>query len=281
MIREIVWKEWRENRWKYVTLWLVFNAPVVLLTLALAFIRGARLPFADLTDKTVLKYLPLALGESYLIATLFLLATALVAIATFLPDVGNKVFFVFEQPLSRRQYVAAKLLNGWAHVALAVCSAILLAPAAVYAMMLIGGRVTLAGSGPIFSAIFGAAARALLWCSLVSLIVFTACAWIAMLARRWWLAFTCSIVFLALFGKFVLVDSPFFSGDDFFNMVAGDKTMSVSANCCNGPWLNVTDTFPMPTAFAPWRWLPILTATVLIALFSFGLAAVYERKELK
>ena len=281
MIRAIVWKEWRENRWKYITLWLVFNAPILLLALALALIPGARMPFADLTNRTIMKYLPLALGESYLVATGFLLATALVAIATFLPDVTEKVFFLFEQPLSRRQYVGAKLLNGWVHVALAVCCAILLAPAAVYAMMLIGGRVTLSGTGAVFVAIFGAAARALAWCSLVSLIVFTGSALIAVLVRRWWLAFTCSLVFLVLFGRFVLGKSPFFSGDDFFNMIAGDKTMSVSANCCNGAWLNVTDTFPMPTAFAPWHWLPVLSATALIAIFSVGLALVYGRRELK
>lgn len=42
MIRAMIWKEWRENRWKYVTLWVVFNLPMLILALSLAFSRGAR-----------------------------------------------------------------------------------------------------------------------------------------------------------------------------------------------------------------------------------------------
>ena len=58
---------------------------------------------------------------------------------------------------------------------------------------------------------------------------------------------------------------------------------SVSANLGTGTtqWLTVSDVFPMPTAFAPWKWLPFLTSTLLIGLFSVGIALVYERKELK
>jgi ABC-type transport system involved in multi-copper enzyme maturation permease subunit len=286
MIRELIWKEWRENRWKYATLWLVFNAPVLILTLLIGLIPMTRMPFADLSDKTVMKYLPLPLGEGFLVTSIFLLATAFVAVATFRPEIEDKaVFFLFEQPVSRRRYVAAKLLNGACHVTLAVCFAILLAPAVVYALMLISGKVTLAGSAVAFGGIMGAAARAMLWCSLVSLVAFTGSALISTLVPRWWLATVCAILFILLFGYYVHGDNRFFAGGDFFDFTptTAGKSMSVSANLGTGTtqWLTVSDVFPMPTTFAPWKWLPVLTGTLLIALFSAGVAVAYDRKELK
>ena len=283
MIREIVWKEWRENRWKYVSLWLVFNAPLLILALALALSHTARLPFADLDNHSMMKYLPLALGESFMVTSIFLLVTALVAVATVLPELDFKLFFVFEQGVPRRRYVFAKLLNAALHVALAVCFAILLAPAAVYGMMLMGGKVTLAGSGSAFSAVMAAAARTLPLCCLLSLAAFVGSALIAVLVRRWWVAMACATLFVLSFGYIAWGENPFFKMDDFFEAVAPGKTMSVSAGFGNGgsPWLKVSDVFPMPTGFALWHWQPTVTTVVLIVLFSLGLAAVYQRKELK
>jgi ABC-type transport system involved in multi-copper enzyme maturation permease subunit len=284
MIRKLLWKEWRENRWKYATLWLVFNAPILILAAVIGLFPVSRTPFADLTDRTVMKYLPLPLGEGFLVVSIFLLATAFVAAATFRPEVENQtVFFMFEQPVSRRRYVAAKLLISLCHLALAVCVAILLAPAAAYAMMLIGGKVTLAGTIPAFRATIGAAARATLLCSLISLVAFTGSALIAALMPRWWLTTVCAILFILLFGYVVQGDNPFFAGNGFFDFASSldGGTMSVSAGFGSAQWLNVSGPFPMPTTFAPWRPLPVLASTLLLALFSFGLAVVYERKELK
>ncbi len=151
--------------------------------------------------------------------------------------------------------------------------------------MLISGKVTLAGSAVAFGAIMRAAARALPWCSLVSLVAFTGSALISTLVPRWWLATLCAILFLVLFGYCLNADSRFFAGDEFFDFAPtiGEKTMSVSAGFGTGTtqWLTVSDVFPMPTTFAPWKWLPVLTVTLLIALFSAGVAVVYDRKELK
>jgi hypothetical protein len=276
MMREIIWKEWRENRWKYVSLWLVFNAPILILSLFLALSHTARAPFEDLTNRTVMKYLPLAIGESYLVITIFLLATALVAVATFLPELQHSIFFVFEQPLSRRRYAGIKLLNGAGHVALAACAAVLLAPAAAYGWMLAGGKITVAGSGAAFGAVMAAAARALPICCVLSLAAFTGSALIAVLLRRWWLAVGGAALFAILFERFA-----FLGLDDFFDMMAPGKSMSVSVNSGTPKWLNVTDTFPMPTQFAPWHSTTALVSIALIAVFSIGLAVIYDRKELQ
>lgn len=283
MIRKLIWKEWRENRWKYATLWFVFNAPLLILALCLAFFPGSRVAFADLSDRTVMKYLPITLGESFLVATIFLLATALVAVAAFRPPADQSMFFLFEQPLSRRRYAAARIFNGAVQVAIAVCVAILLAPAGIYAMMLISGKVTLAGSGASFLAILGIASRALLWCSLIASAVFAGSALISALLPRWWMAAVCASAFLLLFGNYIHRDQSIFGGGEFFDIFPNveGKTFNVSASSGTPQWLTVSDVLPMPTTFAPWKALPLLASTLVILLFSTGLAVVYDRKELK
>ncbi|HTS61232.1 MAG TPA: hypothetical protein VMH28_04365 [Candidatus Acidoferrales bacterium] len=284
MIRELLWKEWRENRWKYATLWLVFNAPILILMLAIGTLPGARDPFGDLSDRMVMKYLPLTLGEGFLVASLFLLATSMVAVAVFRPDSADKaMFFVFEQPVSRRKYLTTKLLYGACQVALAVCFAVLFAPAAAYAMMLMSGKATLAGSGAMFGAILGAAARCILWCTLVSVAAFLGAALISALVRRWWLAAICAIGFVVLFGAYVFRDNSLFGGGEFFDIVptVEGKTFSVSVNFPTSHWLTVSDILPMPTGFGPSKVVPLAAGAALIVLFSTGLAWVYERKELK
>jgi hypothetical protein len=283
MIRKLIWKEWRENRWKYAALWLVFNSPLLIMALVIAFVPASRTAFADLSDRTVMKYLPLALGESFLVVSIFFLATALVAVAAFRPPADQSMFFIFEQPISRRRYAAARILNGAVHVALAVCVALLLAPAGIYALMLISGKVTLAGSGGTFLAILGAAARALLWCSLISIAVFAGSALISAVLPRWWMAAVCAIGFILLFGTYIHRDNSLFGGSEFlqwFPDVEG-KSYNISANSGSPQWLTVSDVLPMPTTFARWKTLPLVASTALIVLFSAGVATVYQRKELK
>jgi len=207
MIGAIIWKEWREHRAKYFAYWLALNAPILPVALAVGISKAARTPFADLSDSTVLKYLPLALGEPVLVATAFLLVTGFLAVATFSPEIEDgSLFFVYEQPLSRRRYVAMKLLLGGFHVVLAACFATLLATVTAYAMMLLSGKVTLAGSSGAFHAVMAASARAAIWCSLISLIVFTGSALVSALAPRWWMAaagsLVITVVLLAVGGDF-------------------------------------------------------------------------------
>jgi hypothetical protein len=283
MIRKLIWKEWRENRWKYAALWLVFNSPLLILALVLAFVPASRGAFADLSDRTVMKYLPLTLGETFLVASIFFLATALVAVSAFRPPADYSMFFVFEQPISRRRYAAIRVLNGAAHVALAVCISILLAPAGIYGMMLISGKVTLAGSGGTFLAMLSTAVRALLWCSLLSIVVFAGSALISAVLPRWWMAAVCAVAFILLFGTYVHRDNSLFGGSEFlqwFPDVEG-KTYNISANSGTAQWLTVSDVLPMPTIFGRWKTIPLVASTALIILFSAGVATVYQRKELK
>jgi hypothetical protein len=280
MIRALIWKEWHEHRAKYVFYWVVLNAPILVVALAVGISAGARTPFAGLSNATVLKYLPLALLEPLLLATLFLLVTGYLAVATFFPEIEDRtLLFVSEQPLSRQRYVAMKLSIGGLHVVLAVCFATLFAMVAAYAMMLLSGKVTMAGSAGAFSALLAAAARAAVWSSLISLIVLTGSALAAALAPRWWLAAAGSVGITILLFAF---------GSDFFNftpdMRDGDP-MSISMGFSSGSaqWVTLSRELHLSeiATFAQWRALPPLVAVLLTAAFSVAIAQIYGRKEIR
>jgi len=284
MIRGILLKEWKENRRKYAALWLAYNTPAIALALLLGLAPGTRATFADLGNATVMKYLPLTLGESWLICTVLLLATALAAVAAFRPEAADRgMFFVFEQPVSRKLYAATAVLGGGVAVAAAVSCAILLAPAVAYAMMLISGKITFAGSAAAFGLVLRTAARGLLWCSLVSMAAFAGSALISTVSKRWWLAAPGAIALVVLLGSAVHADNHIFGGGDFFDFVPAPDgtTYSVSVNFPDRQWVKVSSVLPPPASYAPFRPLSLLLAAALIAAFTTGVAVLYERKELK
>lgn len=289
MIRQIAWKEWRENRGKYAALWLVFNLPIVGIALMLALSRASRTPFADLSNQTFMKYLPLPLWVAPTTITIFLFMTGYVGVAMFLPEAEDRsMFFLFEQPMARWRYAAAKLGTGGAQVALAVVAASLLAPVVCYGGMLASGKVTVAASGAAFGVVMAAALRAGLWCALVSVAVFAGCALIGSVVPRWWLATICGLLFVLGFAIAASGNNRFFNGDGFFDLfsnVTTEGTTTVSAGFGNqyadGHWLTVTGPLPLPTEFAHWHLLPTLTPISLICLFTAGVAWVFQRKELK
>jgi len=83
MIRAILWKEWHEHRSRFLSYWLILNVPILIVVLTIASGKGARGPFAELSNATVLKYLPLSLLESFLLDTVFLVAAGYLAVAIF------------------------------------------------------------------------------------------------------------------------------------------------------------------------------------------------------
>jgi ABC-type transport system involved in multi-copper enzyme maturation permease subunit len=280
MIRAIIWKDWRENRAKYAAYWLAFNAPILLVAVAVGLSAAARTPFADLSDSTVLKYLPLTLGEPVLLATAFLLVTGFLGVAAFRQEIeDSSLFFVFEQPLSRQRYVAMKVLIGGIHVALAACFATLFATAAAYAMMLLSGKVTWAGSVEAFYAVFAASARAVVWCSLISLIVFTGSALVSSLASRWWMAAAGSVAIAVLL---VAVGGDFFS---FTADIPDGDPMSIGMGFSSGSaqWVTVSRALHLSevNSFAHWRALPLLVAVLVTLAFFAAMPPIYARKDLK
>jgi hypothetical protein len=279
MIRAILRKEWQEHRSKYLGYWVALNVPVVLLALGVAFTQTGRVPFADLTNALTLKYLPLSLTEGMLVVTIFLILSGYLAVATFSPEIDDRsLFFVYEQPLARKTYLAIKLLNGACHVVLATCFAILLMPAASYVMMLLSGKVTVAGSGAAFGLVMAAAGRIAVWCSLISLGAFTGSALISALMPRWWLAALSSVALTVLFIGWATDHFSFLP-----DMPDDSMSVGVGFGSGNAPWITISRAFKPAeiNAIAQWWPSPLMMIVLAIIVFSAATAFLYERKELK
>lgn len=282
MIRAILWKEWRENRWKYATFWLILNAPTLLLVIALAFSTTARTPFSDLSNAMAPKYLAIMLlAVSGLIFTVFQLLNGFLAVATFGPELEDKsLFFIYEQPVSRSRYFATKFMIGACQMILAVGFAILLGPVAVYGVMLASGKVTLAGSAGTLAIAMAAALRAAVWCSLVSLMVFAACTLLTALLSRFWIALAGSVVLIVVFGLLPVSDFFDFIKPMFDAIPDGTSSISVSFGTDRAHWLTVVGSPPIGS-FAPWKALPLMTAMLLTTVLAAATGFLYSRRELK
>jgi hypothetical protein len=279
MIRAIASKEWHEQRSKYIGYWATMNVPFLVIAVAVAISSYARLPFADLSNKNILKHLPLALAEPALLVTIFLLMTGYFAVATCSPENEDRsLFFIFELPVSRIRYTITKLLIGGIFVVAAVWFATLLPPAGAYGMMLASGKVTWSGSSAAFWAVMAAAVRLAAWCSVISLGVFASSALVAALIPRWWLAALASIA--VTIGLFVATGNFFdFSAD---MPEQNNLSVNVSWGSNPGPWVGISRAleFKEINSLGRLHWQPLLSAVAFSALLMAAIAWIYQRKEL-
>jgi hypothetical protein len=140
-------------------------------------------------------------------------------------------------------------------------------------MMLMGGKVTIAGSGAVFGTVMAATARASGWCALVSVAAFAGAALIGSLVPRWWPATIGGFLF-------VLAVLNYLPGEEIFDLGAGDS-YGVAANFGSANWLTVTGNLRSPGAFGHWHLVPTVIPIAMICLFAAGVAWAFERKELK
>ena len=146
-----------------------------------------------------------------------------------------------------------------------------------------GATLTVAASGVDFGTVILAAARAGLWCALVSAAAYAGCALIGSAVPRWWLATPAVFGFILLLANLAMGDNRFFNGEGFFDLGLdeGPGTQNISASFGTWNWLTVSGNFAPPKHFGNWHVLPALTPIVLLCLFAAGTAWVFERKELK
>jgi ABC-type transport system involved in multi-copper enzyme maturation permease subunit len=276
MIRAAFWKEWREHRLKYGAYWLALNLPILIPALCIALNKGARAPFADLSNATSMKYLGLAMvAECFAVVTIFMLATGFLAAATFSPEQEDRsVFFLFEQPVERWRYPACKLLHGLLQIGAAIVFAVLFAPFLGWLLMLAGGKVTFAGSIGTMQTVLIAGLRGALACWLVSAIIFAACGLITSIWPRWWIA-TVGVVLLVI--AFWTTVWSFFDliSPSFENMENGSVGLSSGS-----PWITITHALPL-SAFPAWKLLPLATALAALAILGGVSNWIISRRELK
>jgi ABC-type transport system involved in multi-copper enzyme maturation permease subunit len=277
MIRATFWKEWREHRLKYGAYWLALNLPILIVAICVAVNKGARAPFADLSDATAMKYLGLAMvAECYAVLTVFMVVTGFLAAATFSPEQEDRsVFFLFEQPVERWKYPACKLLHGLLQIGAAIAFAVLFAPLLGWLLMLAGGRVSMAGSVATMQTVVLAGLRGALCCWLVSAMIFAGCALLTAIWPRWWVATVGVVLVVIAFASTVW---------SFFDLLSPSfeklENASVGMSFGSPQWLTITKTVPLG-AFPAWQLLPVSTALAAVTVMACAADWIVSRRELK
>ncbi len=277
MIKAMFWKEWREHRLKYAAYWLVLNLPMLVVAACVTLIKGARAPFADLNDAGAMKFLGLSLvAEAYALAIVFSLVTGFLAAATFSPELEDRSqFFLFEQPVARWKLLACKLAHGLLQVAAAVSFAVLFAPTLAWLLMVLGGKVSVAGTLGTLGTVLWAGLKAAGYLSLMSAAAYCGCALVTTLMPKWWLATAGSIVLIVVGGILV---------GDYFDLLSPAfetlKDASVGLGAGSPQWLTITKALPL-AGFPAWKAGPLLAALGFAGAMCGATGWIWTRKELK
>jgi ABC-type transport system involved in multi-copper enzyme maturation permease subunit len=214
MLKAMLWKEWRETRWKWLAFAFAFHIPAIIAGLVVTFKPTARFDLMAFNDSVVAQVLQVTL----LVQTVFLISAGLFLLAFYaVGAVGGEIenrsiFFLFERPVHRREILSIKYAVGATQTVACVSLSILTTLALVYFVMAgAASGVTLAGSWSAFAGVLDDALRGALWTGLVALMVFSATFLFSVLFEKWWIA--------VIAGATSLVAMFYYFGQDLFNLI--------------------------------------------------------------
>src|SRR5919197_4079241 len=193
MLKALLWKEWRETRWK----WLAYALSDAVAAQALEF--------------------ALVFQSGFLItAGLFLLA--FFAVGSVGAELDNRsIFFLFERPLKRWHVLLFKYAVGAVQATTCVGLSILTTVATVYFVMAAAAvNVTLAGSRGAFASVVSNGLRGTVWTMVIALMVYSATFLFSVWFEKWWIA--------VIAGAISLVAMFYYFGGDLFDWVI-NRTM--------------------------------------------------------
>ena len=265
MRRALIWKEWRETRWRWLAFVLAFHLPALIGTFVVLFNERVRFDLAVSTDQIAVTALNLTLivqSGFVLSAGLFLLA--FFASGAVAPEIAShEMFFLFERPIRRREILLLKFLVGLSQTTLCVGFSILTTLALAYlGLLVLAPGVTLAGSGSDFLRILTNGLRGTLWMGLLGGTVFAGTFLFSVIFGRWWVAVIAGAISLA--GMFS------FLGERLFDWILANVLRE-----SRGP---ETVNLELYAQLEP---VPLVTMAAITALLYLAAQHAFDRKELK
>jgi ABC-type transport system involved in multi-copper enzyme maturation permease subunit len=263
MLKAMLWKEWRETRWKWLAFALAFHIPLGIAGLVVALRESARFDLYALSDAVAAQVLEftLVLQSGFLItAGLFLLA--FFAVGSVGAELDNRsMFFLFERPVKRWQVLLFKYAVGAVQTTACVGLSILTTLAVVYFVMAAAAtNVTLAGSWHSFVMVASNGARGAVWTTVIALMVYSATFLFSVWFEKWWIA--------VIAGAISLVLMFYYFGGDLFDWVINRATVAPRAAV----------TLEFYGRLDPW---PILVMLLVSTGLFFASQYVFARKEMK
>jgi ABC-type transport system involved in multi-copper enzyme maturation permease subunit len=215
----MLWKEWRETRWKWLAFAFAFHIPLFIAGLTFTLRESSRFDLYALSDSVASQALEVALvAQSAFLITAGLFLLAFFAVGSVGAELDNRsIFFLFERPVKRWQVLLFKYAVGAVQTTTCVGLSILSTLTIVYFVMAASAsNVTLAGSWGAFSAVVSNGLRGTVWTMVIGLMVYSATFLFSVLFEKWWIA--------VIAGAVSIVGMFYYFGGNLFDMIISTAT---------------------------------------------------------
>jgi len=265
MLKVLLWKEWRETRWKWLAFFAAFHIPAIIGVLVFTFDKTVRFDIRVMNDGMVNSYLQgFLLVQSGFVITAGLFLIAFFAAGAVAPEIDNRsMFFLFERPIRRWHILSMKFLVGALQAMVCVGFSIITTLTLGYlALLAVSSGVTVPGSWHIYTSIVASGLRGTLWTGVIGLMVFSATFLFSVIFEKWWVG--------VIAGAIALIGMFYFLGRQIFEWVLTNVTKGAGNG--NGFDLNL---------YAQIDPIPILTMLLVTTAFYFSAQYMFARKEMK
>jgi ABC-type transport system involved in multi-copper enzyme maturation permease subunit len=201
ILKAMLWKEWRETRWKWLAFALAFHIPLFIAGLTMLLRESSRFDLYALSDSVAAQVLEFALvAQSGFLITAGLFLLAFFAVGSIGAELDNRsMFFLFERPVRRWHVLLFKYAVGAVQTTTCVGLSILTTLAAVYLVAAAAAtNVTLAGSWGAFVSVVSNGVRGTVWTMVIALMVYSATFLFSVWFEKWWIAVIAGAVSLVL-----------------------------------------------------------------------------------
>jgi ABC-type transport system involved in multi-copper enzyme maturation permease subunit len=225
IVKAMLWKEWRETRWKWLAFALAFHIPLFIAGLTVALRESARFDLYALSDPVAAQVLEVALVvQSVFLITAGLFLLAFFAVGSIGSELDNRsMFFLFERPVKRWHVLLFKYAVGAVQTTTCVGLSILTTIAVVYlAMAAAATNVTLPGSWGSFVLLISNGVRGTVWTMVIALMVYSATFLFSVWFEKWWIA--------VIAGAVSLVGMFYYFGGNLFDWIISAATRDKSGD---------------------------------------------------
>ena len=265
IMKAMLWKEWRETRWKWLAFALAFHIPLSIAALTLTLRESARFDLYALSDAVAGQVLELALVfQSGFLITAGLFLLAFFAVGSVGAELDNRsMFFLLERPVRRWQVLLLKYAVGALQTMTCVGLSLLTTLGVVYLVMAAAAtNVTLAGSWGAFMLIVSNGLRGTVWTTVIALMVYSATFLFSVWFEKWWIA--------VIAGALALVLMFYYFGSNLIDWVISKAARTSGDD--NGVNLEL---------YGRLEPVPILAMLLISAGLYFASQYFFERKEMR
>ncbi len=264
MMKALLWKEWRETRWKWLAFAFAFHIPLGIAGLIFWLQETARFDLYAMSDGIAASVLEVALvAQSTFLITAGLFLLAFFAVGSVGAELDNRsIFFLFERPIRRGHLLLLKYAVGAVQTMTCVGISILTTITLTYLVVsAAASNVTLAGSWGAYSDVISNGLRGSLWTMIIGLMVYSATFLFSVLFEKWWIAVIAGAV--SIMGMF------YYFGQNLFEWIISRATRDPQGDGINLEFYGRLDP------------VPILVMLAVSAGLYLASQYVFARKEMK